>query len=357
MLVRPPTAWSIYDGRSAQAGRHPRRRARRHCRTRHWSPSTPTGTIGITIAGYDAANAGIIQHYEIAGSTGHSLGKRAWPMFHQNPQLTGWLSQPASRPSQPPIVGMASTGDGQGYWNVASDGGLFAFGDAALPRVDGRPAAQPADRGDGRHAGTAAATGRWPPTAGCSRSVTPTSTARPVRCPLNRPVVGMAATPDGRGYWEVASDGGLFAFGDARFYGSTGSLPLNQPVVGMAATPDGRGYWLVASDGGLFAFGDAAFYGSMGGQPLNRPVVGMAANGGHGYWLVASDGGHLRLRRRPFYGSTGSLAWSQPVVGMAAPGPAVGLLDGGGRRRHVRLRHRLLRLDPPDLRCRNDGGD
>ena len=44
----------------------------------------------------------------------------------------------------------------------------------------------------------------------------------------------------------------------------------------MAATATGEGYWLVASDGGIFAFGDAAFEGSTGGLPLNRPVVGMA---------------------------------------------------------------------------------
>ena len=84
----------------------------------------------------------------------------------------------------------------------------------------------------------------------------------------------MAATPDGGGYWEVASDGGLFAFGDAKFYGSMGGYPLHAPVVGMAATPDGGGYWEVASDGGLFAFGDAKFYGSMGGYPLHAPSSG-----------------------------------------------------------------------------------
>ena len=39
-------------------------------------------------------------------------------------------------------------------------------------------------------------------------------------------------------------------------------MHLNKPIVGMAATPDGKGYWLVASDGGIFTFGDAAFYGS-----------------------------------------------------------------------------------------------
>ncbi|WP_200891146.1 hypothetical protein, partial [Acidithrix ferrooxidans] len=76
---------------------------------------------------------------------------------------------------------------------------------------------------------------------------------------LNKPIVGMAATPDGKGYWLVASDGGIFTYGDAGFYGSAGAIPLNKPIVGMAATPDGKGYWLVASDGGIFTYGDAAF--------------------------------------------------------------------------------------------------
>ena len=69
--------------------------------------------------------------------------------------------------------------------------------------------------------------------------------------------MGSAATPDGGGYWLVASDGGVFNFGDAAFFGSLGNKVLNKPIVGMAATPDGKGYWLVASDGGVFSFGDA----------------------------------------------------------------------------------------------------
>jgi hypothetical protein len=59
-----------------------------------------------------------------------------------------------------------------------------------------------------------------------------------------------------------------------------GGIPLDQPVVGIAPTPDGNGYWEVASDGGIFAFGDAKFYGSMGGIPLDQPVVGIAPTGG-----------------------------------------------------------------------------
>ena len=147
---------------------------------------------------------------------------------------------------------------------------------------------------------TGVATGWSPPTAASSPSATPPSSARWARTHLNQPIVGMAADarrqrllagggrrrhlllrrrpvlrlhraaststspssawrrpPTAGGYWLVASDGGIFSFGDAQFYGSTGAIHLNQPIVGMAPTPDGRGYWLVASDGGIFAFGDA----------------------------------------------------------------------------------------------------
>ena len=122
----------------------------------------------------------------------------------------------------------------------------------------------------------------------------------------NKPIVGMAVTPDGGGYWLVASDGGIFSFGDAVFHGSTGALRLNKPIVGMAATPDGGGYWLVASDGGIFSFGDAVFHGSTGALRLNKPIVGMArtADGG-GYWLVASDGGIFTFGDASYHGSTG----------------------------------------------------
>ncbi len=142
---------------------------------------------------------------------------------------------------------------------------------------------------------------------------------------LNRPIVGMASTPDGGGYWLVASDGGIFSYSDAGFHGSAGSLALNRPIVGMASTPDGGGYWLVASDGGIFSYGDAGFHGSAGSLALNRPIVGMASTpDGGGYWLVASDGGIFSYGDAGFHGSAGSLALNRPIVGMASTP------DGGG---------------------------
>ena len=151
---------------------------------------------------------------------------------------------------------------------------------------------------------------------------------------LNEPIVGMAATHDAGGYWLVASDGGIFAFGDARFFGSTGNVRLDKPIVGMAPTRDGKGYWLVASDGGIFAFGDARFLGSTGNVHLNRPIVGMAATpGGNGYWLVASDGGIFAFGGAHFFGSTGNVRLNRPIVGMASTSNGEGYwlvaTDGG----------------------------
>jgi peptidoglycan hydrolase-like amidase len=142
---------------------------------------------------------------------------------------------------------------------------------------------------------------------------------------LNKPVVGMAATHDAAGYWEVATDGGVFSFGDAVFHGSTGALVLNKPVVGMAPTPDGGGYWLVASDGGIFSFGDAVFHGSTGALVLNKPIVGMVpTHDGGGYWLIASDGGLFAFGDATFDGSLGGAPPPTPIVGVA---PSA---DGGG---------------------------
>jgi hypothetical protein len=113
----------------------------------------------------------------------------------------------------------------------------------------------------------------------------------------------------------VASDGGIFTFGDAGFFGSTGNVHLNKPIVGMAATPSGRGYWLVASDGGIFTFGDAGFFGSTGNVNLVQPIVGMAPSPlGTGYWLVASDGGIFTFNV-PFEGSAGGEGVT--TIGMA----------------------------------------
>ncbi len=135
------------------------------------------------------------------------------------------------------------------------------------------------------------------------------------------PTAGIAATPTGLGYWLVGADGGIFSFGDAQFYGSTGAAHLSAPIVGIAATPTGLGYWLVGADGGIFSFGDAQFYGSTGAAHLSAPIVGIAATPtGHGYWLVGADGGIFSFGDAQFYGSEPTDGTASRVVGIA-PNP------------------------------------
>ena len=120
------------------------------------------------------------------------------------------------------------------------------------------------------------------------------------------PSTSPGQTGGSSGYTEVASDGGLFDFGNP-FYGSMGGHPLNDPMVGGTQVTGQPGYWTVASDGGIFSFGAAQFYGSMGGKHLNAPIVGMASTpDGLGYWLVASDGGIFAYGDAGFYGSRGA---------------------------------------------------
>jgi hypothetical protein len=129
----------------------------------------------------------------------------------------------------------------------------------------------------------------------------------------------MASTPDGGGYWLVAMDGGIFTFGDARFYGSTGAIVLNSPIAGMAPTRDGNGYWLVASDGGVFTFGDATFFGSAVNMKIGTWVVGIAPTpDGAGYWMAAATGGVLTFGDAQFFGPTPNLPPFSPAAAIAA---------------------------------------
>lgn len=71
---------------------------------------------------------------------------------------------------------------------------------------------------------------------------------------LNAPIVGIAATPTGRGYFEVAADGGVFSF-TAPFFGSEGASPLPVPVSGLVVAATGDGYTIVDRSGTGVTFG------------------------------------------------------------------------------------------------------
>ena len=210
------------------------------------------------------------------------------------------------------------------------------------------------------------------------------------------PTVPCQAANPIAGYRLVASDGGVFSFGNQQFCGSTGAMHLNQPIVGISTTVDGGGYWLVAADGGIFTFGDAAL------PRLDRRACASTSPSsawpptptGNGYWLVAADGGIftfgdaalLRLHRRHARSTSPSSAWprrrpatatgSSPPTAASSPSATPRFLGSTGamhaqpahrrhgrdadrqrllarrrRRRHLHLRRRRLpRLHRRDAR-------
>ena len=217
--------------------------------------------------------------------------------------------------TQPPVVSSITPTSGSSGTTVTINGAGFdsgatvSFGNNAAASVtDISPyqlrAVVPAGSGTvnvtvSTFAGTSA-------TGAADQFTYPATTPPPVTSPT-------PATTNG--YWLVGSDGGIFSFGAAQFYGSTGSLHLQRPVVGIVPTADHGGYWLNASDGGVFSYGDTQFYGSIPGlglhpagsglaHSLNAPIVGMVpSNDDNGYFMVASDGGVFAFGDAHFAGS------------------------------------------------------
>jgi hypothetical protein len=55
----------------------------------------PNGSIGITVAGYNAHDIGTVEHFELSGSRGSNVDRPgAWPMFHHDPRLSGNAEAP-----------------------------------------------------------------------------------------------------------------------------------------------------------------------------------------------------------------------------------------------------------------------
>ncbi len=206
-------------------------------------------------------------------------------------------STTAKPPQTPPL---SPSSPANGYWLVGTDGGIFSFGDSLFYGSTGN-------------------------------------------LRIVRPVVGITPTADHRGYWLVASDGGTFAFGDARFHGSIPGLglhpagsglahSLSAPVVGIVPSADGGGYLMVGADGGVFAFGDARFEGSCTtiGGCVGTAVSVIPDSTGKGYWVVTSVGAVYSFGDARYYGAPGKLG--VPVTSAAATpdGKGYRILFGNG---------------------------
>ena len=101
----------------------------------------------------------------------------------------------------------------------------------------------------------------------------------------------MVPTVTRHGYFMVASDGGVFAFGDARFEGSCPGIG-GCAGTAVAVMPDqtGNGYWLVTSDAAT-STPSAMPPSTAPRRRISIPVVdAVATPDGHGYWLLYANG-------------------------------------------------------------------
>jgi hypothetical protein len=196
---------------------------------------------------------------------------------------------------QRPVVGITPTTSRNGYWLVATDGGIFAFGDSgfygSIPGIGLAPAGTP---------------GPVPK--------------------LAAPIVAMVPSSDGGGYFMVASDGGVFAFGDARFAGSCPGIGgCSGAAVAVMPDATGQGYWLVTATGRVYAFGDAQVKPFAGGSTGSVVSSAVRTPTGGGYWILFADGAVAAYGDARFIGApTGAVGGTNPATAVFATADGLG---------------------------------
>jgi outer membrane protein assembly factor BamB len=126
------------------------------------------------------------------------------------------------------FVGLTATTGGDGDWMVTSGGQVYGSGDAIT----------------------------HPPIA------------------HSHPIEGIVGAPFD-GYWLYTAYGNVYNSAGTPWYGSPNASGVRvSSIVGMATTPDEKGYWLASSSGQVYAFGDAATYPPI--KPAH-PIIGIAS--------------------------------------------------------------------------------
>lgn len=226
------------------------------------------------------------------------------------------------------LVSIAGQPNGNGYWVLRSDGGLYKYGTALSY---GSPVGSNFKISAAAIAAHPSGKGYWIVSAlgGVYAYGAAHHHGQPAF--LGSPIVAMQSTRTGNGYWLVGADGGVFSFGDAVFLGSAyGSANARGGIVGMATTPTDQGMFLLARDGALFGYGDAAVIGSA--WPSSAGAAGIATTrSGKGYVIVETTG---RMR-----------AFGDALTG-PAPRPTSSHISGPGNR------HRPPAASAADLAAR-----
>ena len=249
----------------------------------------------------------------------------------------------------PEVVDVAFTAGDDGYWVVDSVGRVIVVGEALY--WGGSPALDLDERVVALEP-TASGNGYWLFTSKGRVVVYGAAEHHGERHgqPINGEIIDATVSPSGLGYWLLGDEGGVFAYGDARFHGSiqaivnnvvgAGTLAvdwLDSPIVAMAGTSTGNGYWLVGADGGIFTFGDAAFLGSIPGvlppgASLDAPIIDIVSAAA-GHLLIGADGGTFSFGAVGFHGSVPAEGGTNGVVvaaDLASDRSGYAVVEAGG---------------------------
>ena len=186
------------------------------------------------------------------------------------------------------VVAMAATTNADGYWLATDSGQVFGFGsvgnvDVDLGPLDDESVVGITAAGAGLRVVTdrgrvlnhnASPHGDWGSSTGA-----------------DRPVVSIAGTPTGEGYWLLDARGAVVARGDATWHGDVAQWLLLGSPTQVVATPSGQGYAIVSTAGPLYSFGDAQVTGwSRPDSPPSPAQAIVMTPTGKGHWLFRRDG-------------------------------------------------------------------
>jgi len=265
----------------------------------------PQGRFGVVLTDFEKTeiNTLLIRSNELAGY---------W-IAHGNGSVTAHGGAVVDRPSGAAArtaIAIAARRNGAGYYLVAPDGKVYAYGDANNVG-EGVPAGTQAVSIAVRPAGgRAAGPGYWILSANGKVSAYNATSYGQIESGKVE-AVSIVATKDFRGYWILASSGRVYPFGSASDFGDRRNA--GQVNVAMAATPDGKGYWILASNGAVHAFGTAGHYGQGVGRGATARSIAVAADG-KGYWILSTDGNVSAYGSAPQLGGAPS---ASPAVGIA----------------------------------------
>ena len=145
------------------------------------------------------------------------------------------------------------------------------------------------------------------------------------------PAVGLAETANGSGYNILTGSGALYSFGNAEYFGNLLDHGYPGPASAIASTPSGSGYSILTAAGGLYTFGNAPYFGNLldRGYPGHAAGLAFTPTGG-GYWILTREGAIYSFGDAGYYGNLLDHGYPGVAASLVASSRGYGILTTSG---------------------------